>query len=102
MPYLTAKVKGKGNGIQTAMVNMIDVTKALNWLLMYHTRYFGCKLGAQTQSDVKMTVNIVGGSHEVNKQQDMLDGFKKSLKDSSLLSVRVLKPIYMSFQRSKQ
>ena len=30
MPKLLAKVEGKGNGIKTVIVNMVDVAKALN------------------------------------------------------------------------
>ncbi|EHB00195.1 Eukaryotic translation initiation factor 5 [Heterocephalus glaber] len=77
MPRLIAKVKGKGNGIKAVVVNMVDVAKALNRPPMYPTKYFGCELGAQTEFDVKNDRYIVNGSHEVNKLQDMLDGFIK-------------------------
>lgn len=30
MPKLQAKVEGKGNGIKTVIVNMVDIAKALN------------------------------------------------------------------------
>jgi hypothetical protein len=30
MPKLIAKVEGKGNGIKTVIVNMVEVAKALN------------------------------------------------------------------------
>lgn len=39
------------------------------------TKYFGCKLGAQTQFDFKNDRFIVNGSHEASKLQDLLDGF---------------------------
>uniref|UniRef100_A0A2K6KE28 Eukaryotic translation initiation factor 5 n=1 Tax=Rhinopithecus bieti TaxID=61621 RepID=A0A2K6KE28_RHIBE len=77
MPRLIAKVEGKGNGIKTVIVNTVDVAKALNRPPTYPTKYFGCELGAQTQFDVKNDRYIVNGSHEVNKLQDMLDGFIK-------------------------
>ncbi|OCT68418.1 eukaryotic translation initiation factor 5 [Xenopus laevis] len=77
MPRLIAKVEGKGNGIKTVIVNMVDVAKALNRPPTYPTKYFGCELGAQTQFDVKNDRFIVNGSHEANKLQDMLDGFIK-------------------------
>ncbi|MGH0139447.1 UNVERIFIED_CONTAM: hypothetical protein FKN15_063910 [Acipenser sinensis] len=75
MPRLIAKVEGKGNGIKTVIVNMVDVAKALNRPPTYPTKFFGCELGAQTQFDAKNDRFIVNGSHEANKLQDMLDGF---------------------------
>ncbi|KAJ3613202.1 hypothetical protein NHX12_019453 [Muraenolepis orangiensis] len=75
MPRLIAKVEGKGNGIKTVVVNMVDVAKALNRPPTYPTKFFGCELGAQTQFDAKNDRFIVNGSHEANKLQDMLDGF---------------------------
>ncbi|XP_048852739.1 eukaryotic translation initiation factor 5-like isoform X2 [Brienomyrus brachyistius] len=75
MPRLIAKVEGKGNGIKTVIVNMVDIAKALNRPPTYPTKFFGCELGAQTQFDTKNDRYIVNGSHEANKLQDMLDGF---------------------------
>uniref|UniRef100_A0A3Q2EFH2 Eukaryotic translation initiation factor 5 n=1 Tax=Cyprinodon variegatus TaxID=28743 RepID=A0A3Q2EFH2_CYPVA len=76
MPRLIAKVEGKGNGIKTVIVNMVDVAKALNSNVKWDpTKFFGCELGAQTQFDTKNDRYIVNGSHEANKLQDMLDGF---------------------------
>lgn len=75
MPKLLAKVEGKGNGIKTVIVNMVDVAKALGRPPTYPTKYFGCELGAQTQFDFKDERFIVNGSHEAGKLQDLLDGF---------------------------
>lgn len=75
MPKLLAKVEGKGNGIKTVVVNMVEVAKALNRPPTYPTKYFGCELGAQTQFDLKNERYIVNGSHEASKLQDLLDGF---------------------------
>lgn len=77
MPRLQAKVEGKGNGIKTVIVNMVDVARALARPPTYVTKYFGCELGAQTQFDVKSERYIVNGCHEAGKLQDMLDGFIK-------------------------
>jgi len=77
MPKLLAKVEGKGNGIKTVVVNMVEVAKALNRPPTYPTKYFGCELGAQTQMDSKNERYIVNGSHEATKLQDLLDGFIK-------------------------
>lgn len=75
MPKLLAKVEGKGNGIKTVIVNMVDIAKALQRPPSYPTKYFGCELGAQTQIDLKNERYIVNGSHDADKLQDILDGF---------------------------
>jgi len=77
MPKLLAKVEGKGNGIKTVIVNMVEIAKSLGRPPTYPTKYFGCELGAQTQFDFKDERFIVNGSHEANKLQDLLDGFIK-------------------------
>jgi len=77
MPRLVAKVEGKGNGIKTVIVNMVDVARALSRPPTYVTKYFGCELGAQTQFDIKAERYIVNGCHDGAKLQDMLDGFIK-------------------------
>ncbi|XP_047476359.1 eukaryotic translation initiation factor 5-like [Penaeus chinensis] len=77
MPKLMAKVEGKGNGIKTVIVNMVDVAKALGRPPTYPCKYFGCELGAQTQFDYKNDRYIVNGSHDAAKLQDLLDGFIK-------------------------
>merc|ERR1719391_997151 len=77
MPRLQTKVEGKGNGIKTVIVNMVDVARALSRPPTYVTKYFGCELGAQTQFDIKAERYIVNGCHDGAKLQDMLDGFIK-------------------------
>lgn len=77
MPRIIAKVEGKGNGIKTVIVNMVDVAKALQRPPTYPTKYFGCELGAQTQFDLKNDRFIVNGSHDAGKLQELLDGFIK-------------------------
>ena len=75
MPKLQAKVEGKGNGIKTVIVNMVEIAKALNRPPMYPTKYFGCILGAQVNYDNKNDRYIVNGAHDATKLQDLLDGF---------------------------
>ncbi|PVD25900.1 hypothetical protein C0Q70_13564 [Pomacea canaliculata] len=77
MPRLLAKVEGKGNGIKTVIVNMVEIAKALSRPPTYPTKYFGCELGAQTQFDGKNDRYIVNGSHDAEKLQNLLDGFIK-------------------------
>lgn len=75
MPRILAKVEGKGNGIKTVIVNMLEVAKAIGRPATYPCKYFGCELGAQTQFDFKNDRYIVNGSHDAAKLQDLLDGF---------------------------
>jgi len=75
MPKIIAKVEGKGNGIKTVIVNMVEVAKALDRPPMYPTKYFGCVLGAQVNCDPKNDRYIVNGAHDAAKLQDLLDGF---------------------------
>lgn len=75
MPRILAKVEGKGNGIKTVIVNMLEVAKAIGRPATYPTKYFGCELGAQTQFNFKNDRYIVNGSHDAAKLQDLLDGF---------------------------
>jgi len=70
-----AKVEGKGNGIKTVIVNMMEVGKALARPAAYPTKFFGCELGAQTQIDKKNDRYIVNGSHNEQKLQEILDIF---------------------------
>ena len=77
MPQLQAKVEGKGNGIKTVVVNMVDIARALERPPTYVTKYFGFELGAQTQLDIKDERYIVNGCHDARKMQDILDGFIK-------------------------
>lgn len=73
MPRIMAKVEGKGNGIKTVIVNMVEVAKAIGRPPTYATKYFGCELGAQTSWTNDRY--IVNGSHDAGKLQDLLDGF---------------------------
>ena len=77
MPRLFTKIEGKGNGIKTVVVNMVDIGRALARPPTYIIKYFGCELGAQTKSDIKAERYIVNGCHDADKMQDKLDGFIK-------------------------
>ena len=75
MPKIVAKVEGKGNGIKTVIVNMVDIAKSLARPPAYPTKFFGCEIGAQTQIDKKNDRFIVNGAHDSDKLQDLLDVF---------------------------
>ena len=75
MPKLEAKIEGRGNGIKTNIVNLVDISKCLGRPATYTTKYFGCELGAQTKFEEDSGLAIVNGAHDGRKLQDMLDGF---------------------------
>jgi hypothetical protein len=54
MPKLITKIEGRGNGIKTNLVNMVDVAKDLARPPSYTTKYFGCEMGAQSKFDKKL------------------------------------------------
>ncbi|KAJ4153244.1 hypothetical protein LMH87_009741 [Akanthomyces muscarius] len=77
MEKLITKVEGKGNGIKTVVVNLVNVAKALSRDPNYVIKYFAFELGAQTNTDPKDDRWIINGAHEAAKLQDLLDGFIK-------------------------
>ncbi|XP_071691642.1 eukaryotic translation initiation factor 5-like [Rutidosis leptorrhynchoides] len=77
MPKMITKIEGRGNGIKTNIVNMVDVAKALARPASYTTKYFGCELGAQSKFDEKTGVSLVNGSHDTAKLAGLLEIFIK-------------------------
>ncbi|KAG0606096.1 hypothetical protein M758_9G113400 [Ceratodon purpureus] len=77
MPKLVTKIEGRGNGIKTNVVNMVDVAKALARHPAYTTKYFGCELGAQSKYDEKTGTSIVNGAHDTTKLAALLENFIK-------------------------
>lgn len=77
MPKMITKVEGRGNGIKTNIVNMVDIAKALARPASYTTKYFGCELGAQSKFDDKTGTSLVNGAHETAKLAGLLENFIK-------------------------
>ncbi|MCO5594744.1 hypothetical protein L7F22_048777 [Adiantum nelumboides] len=77
MPRLVTKIEGRGNGIKTNLVNMVEVAKALARPPAYITKFYGCELGAQSKFDEKTNTAIVNGSHETAKLSALLENFIK-------------------------
>eukprot|EP01018_Ginkgo_biloba_P031175 Gb_27919 [translate_table: standard] len=77
MPKLITKIEGRGNGIKTNLVNMVDVAKALARSPAYTTKYFGCELGAQSKFDEKTGTSLVNGAHDTAKLAALLENFIK-------------------------
>lgn len=77
MPRLVTKIEGRGNGIKTNLVNMVDVAKALARSPAYITKFYGCELGAQSKFDEKTSTAIINGAHETAKLAALLENFIK-------------------------
>ncbi|WVZ77916.1 hypothetical protein U9M48_025711 [Paspalum notatum var. saurae] len=77
MPRMITKIEGRGNGIKTNVVNMVDIAKALARPASYTTKYFGCELGAQSKFDEKTGISLVNGAHDTAKLAGLLEVFIK-------------------------
>ncbi|PPR87787.1 hypothetical protein GOBAR_AA32903 [Gossypium barbadense] len=77
MPKMITKIEGRGNGIKTNVVNMVEIAKALARPASYTTKYFGCELGAQSKFDEKTGTSHVNGAHDTAKLAGLLENFIK-------------------------
>ncbi|XP_065847751.1 eukaryotic translation initiation factor 5-like [Euphorbia lathyris] len=77
MPRMMTKIEGRGNGIKTNVVNMVEIAKALARPPAYTTKYFGNELGAQSKFDEKTGTSLVNGAHETAKLAGLLENFIK-------------------------
>ncbi|XP_022768252.1 probable eukaryotic translation initiation factor 5-1 [Durio zibethinus] len=77
MPKMITKIEGRGNGIKTNVVNMVEIAKALARPASYTTKYFGCELGAQSKFDEKAGTSLVNGAHDTAKLAGLLESFIK-------------------------
>ncbi|PSR87846.1 Eukaryotic translation initiation factor 5 like [Actinidia chinensis var. chinensis] len=77
MPKMVTKIEGRGNGIKTNVVNMVDIAKALARPASYTTKFFGCELGAQSKFDEKTGISLVNGAHDTAKLAGLLEDFIK-------------------------
>jgi len=98
MPRLVTKVEGRGNGIKTVLVNVVDVAKALHVLPHYPTKYFGIELGAQSKFDKARDCGVVNGSHNAGDLAKLLDKFIATF---VLCPTCKLPEIKMDVQKSK-
>ncbi|KAE8683572.1 Eukaryotic translation initiation factor 5 [Hibiscus syriacus] len=77
MPKMITKIEGRGNGIKTNVVNMVEIAKALSRPASYTTKFFGCELGAQSKFDEKTGNSHVNGAHDTAKLAGLLENFIK-------------------------
>ena len=74
MPKIQAKIEGRGNGIKTVLVNIIELAGALKRDPPEVTKFFGCELGAQTIYSTETGADraIVNGAHtEIDLQKSL-------------------------------
>jgi translation initiation factor 5 len=92
MPKMLTKIEGRGNGIKTNIVNMVDIAKALARPASYTTKYFDCELGAQSKFDERTGISIVYGAHDTAKLAGLVVFLRTSSRImSSVLSVTTLR-----------
>ncbi len=72
MPKILGKVEGRGNGIKTVLVNVVEVAQALNRDAPEVTKFFGCELGAQTIYSEDIDRAVVNGAHNDNDLQNKI------------------------------
>jgi translation initiation factor 5 len=74
MPKLQTKVQGRGNGIHTALPNLVEIGKALKRPPGYICKFFATSLGSQSRLD-DMGVHIVNGSFSYDVLFEQLEKF---------------------------
>lgn len=74
MPKMVTKIEGRGNGIKTVIVNMVDIAKALHVSPTYPTKFFGMELGAQSKFGADERA-IVNGAHQQADLANLLNKF---------------------------
>ncbi|KAI3932383.1 hypothetical protein MKW92_024702 [Papaver armeniacum] len=72
---MLTKIAGRGNGIKTNVVNMVDIANALAMPPSYTTKYSGCELGEQSKFDEKTGIAFVNGAHNTAKLAFLLENF---------------------------
>lgn len=72
MPRIQGKVEGRGNGIKTVLVNIVEVAQSLNRESPEITKFFGTEFGAQTTYNDETDRAVVNGAHnDVDLQKKM-------------------------------
>ena len=72
MPALLVKIEGRGNGIKTRLMNIVEIAKALDRPFVYLIKFLGFELGSQV---VIKDDYLVSGKHEPLDLANLLDKF---------------------------
>ena len=62
MPRLVCRIEGRGNGIRTCIVNLVDISSSLNRPPDILTKYFGVELGAQSRYEAEVRALLRGSA----------------------------------------
>lgn len=71
MPSFSIKIEGK----KTIILNLKEVSKAIDRSPLLILKYFGSKLGSQSTFDAKNNKFFLRGVHSSTKLQDLLNSF---------------------------
>jgi len=77
MPALQLKIEGKGNGIKTNIVNLVEVAKALRVPTDYPLKFLGHELGSLTlfKENKNEVTSIINGAFSEEELKKHLDKF---------------------------
>ena len=75
MPALVTKVEGRGNGVKTVVVNLVDVARALRCEAAYPLKFMGAELGASCKFESKSGRATLRGRHDARCLAGLLDRF---------------------------
>jgi len=75
MPPLQTKIEGRGNGIKTVIVNIVEIAKALHIDPSYPTKFFGYELGAQSKFSPRTDRAVVNGAFTAQDLSKTLERF---------------------------
>lgn len=76
MPRIVPKIEGRGNGIKTVLVNVVDLATSLNREPSEITKFFGFELGAQTTfSPEEDNRAVVNGAHTAQDLQNLISKY---------------------------
>ena len=77
MARIVSKIEGKGNGIKTNLVNLVEIARDLRVRSEYPLKFMGYEKGSQTKYTVnKNEVNsIINGAFHEEELKELLDRF---------------------------
>ncbi len=75
MPPLSIHHEGRGNGLKTVLLNLKDISDALDRPIDLLIRYFGIELSAQCRQESESTRVCINGTFTSSQLQETLNRF---------------------------